>query len=191
MTLMTDLRSYLTNRLNHQTSLDLSVDIQRSASVALILRPQKNSEELELGYIQRAENPYDPWSGHVAFPGGVREATDTTNLDAAIRETLEETGIELFHSEELARLDDIQGRKSGHLLDFYIRAHVFLKVDHVNLLLDETEVADFRWIPLTDLLDPARKTVFNDYPAIDLGFKIPLWGLSYLITENLLTRLSR
>lgn len=191
MVFMTDLRSYLTNRLNHQTSLDLSVDIQRSASVALILRPQVNSEELELGFIQRAENPYDPWSGHVAFPGGVREPSDPTNLDAAIRETLEETGIELFHTEELARLDDIQGRKSGQLLEFYIRAHVFLKVDPVSLLLDETEVADFRWVPLKDLQDPARKTVFLEYPAIDLGFKIPLWGLSYLITQNLLERLSR
>lgn len=188
---MTELRSHLKSKLNHQTSLDLSVDIQRSASVALILRPLNNSNELELGYIQRAENPYDPWSGHVAFPGGVRETTDSTNLDAAIRETLEETGIELYHSEELARLDDIQGRKSGHLLDFYIRAHVFLKNDPVQLLLDETEVADFRWIPLKDLQDPARKTVFNEYPAIDLGFKLPLWGLSYMITENLLLRLSR
>lgn len=188
---MEDIRSYLINKLNHQASLDLSIDIQRSASVALILRPYNGSQELELGYIQRAENPYDPWSSHVAFPGGVREVTDSTNLDAAIRETLEETGIKLFRREELARLDDIQGRKSGHLLDFYIRAHVFLKTDPVKLLLDETEVADFRWIPLKALQDPTRKTSFRDFPAIDLGFKLPLWGLSYLITQNLLDRLSQ
>jgi 8-oxo-dGTP pyrophosphatase MutT (NUDIX family) len=51
---------------------------------------------LELLVIRRAENELDPWSGHMALPGGGREPGDESVYDTARRETLEEIGIDLY-----------------------------------------------------------------------------------------------
>ena len=65
----------------------------RHAAVALMLR--ERSGRLELLVIQRAEKAGDPWSGHMALPGGRREPGDRDAYDTARRETLEEVGIDL------------------------------------------------------------------------------------------------
>ena len=38
------------------------------------------SEDLELLLIRRAEHPLDPWSGHIALPGGRRDPGDPDRL---------------------------------------------------------------------------------------------------------------
>ena len=63
------------------------------AAVALILRALP--DDLELLLIKRARDPRDPWSGHMALPGGRRDAADPDLASTAVRETLEETGVEL------------------------------------------------------------------------------------------------
>ena len=40
----------------------------RRAAVAVILRDAMRGPEVL--FIRRAEHPRDPWSGHMAFPGG-------------------------------------------------------------------------------------------------------------------------
>jgi len=49
----------------------------------------------EILFIKRAGRSGDRWSGHVALPGGKRDAQDTDDLAAAIRETKEEVGLDL------------------------------------------------------------------------------------------------
>ncbi len=66
----------------------------RRAAVALVLR-RTADDVVELLLIKRSEREDDPWSGHVALPGGRRDPSDATLQDTAIRETLEETGIDL------------------------------------------------------------------------------------------------
>jgi len=61
------------------------------AAVAIILTPQPDSILL----IRRADRSGDPWSGHMALPGGRREAGDSDLAGTAIRETAEEVGIRL------------------------------------------------------------------------------------------------
>ena len=47
-------------------------------------------------FIKRAEKPGDPWSGHMAFPGGHLEPKDADLKEhVACRETLEEIGLDL------------------------------------------------------------------------------------------------
>ena len=56
----------------------------RSAAVAAVLRDAGRGPELLL--IRRAERAGDPWSGDMAFPGGVVSAGDPGPFEAALRE---------------------------------------------------------------------------------------------------------
>jgi 8-oxo-dGTP pyrophosphatase MutT (NUDIX family) len=73
------------------------------AAVALLLAP--NPDQLLL--IRRADRVGDPWSGHLALPGGGRQARDRDLLATAIRETAEETAVELQRDWCRAQLDDM------------------------------------------------------------------------------------
>jgi len=55
----------------------------------------------EILFIKRAERAGDPWSGHLAFPGGRAEHGDATLLEIAVREAAEEVGI---HAREGGRI---------------------------------------------------------------------------------------
>lgn len=184
--------------LSSPIPLDLEERLERNACVSVILRGL-SLNSLEIAFIQRAINPNDRWSGQIAFPGGKRELFDKSNLDAALRETREEVGIELSAQELLGRLDDIQARKAGTLLDFYIRPFVFHVDRDFELRLDFEEVADFFWVPLETIKDPQKQTRYNltrddeslELPAVSLNREPPLWGLTYLMVLNLIERLER
>lgn len=64
--------------------------MQRSA-VAMILQVREG--ELHILMIKRAEREGDPWSGHMAFPGGRMDKADAHGFAVAVRETEEEIGL--------------------------------------------------------------------------------------------------
>ena len=133
----------------------------RLAAVALVLRLGANGEP-ELLFIRRAERAGDPWSGHVAFPGGRKDPVDASLLDTARRETLEETGVDLARDGLiLGQLDDLQPR-TPTLPPVMVRPFVAL-VPEVKLTLNY-ECADAFWVPLAWLRDPAsrRMTVLRE-----------------------------
>lgn len=192
------LKDLLLPLLTKPEPVDLDAKLLRHACVAVILRGN-SVDELELAFIQRAYNPQDRWSGHIAFPGGKKEDFDKTDLDAALRETKEEVGVDLNPDELLGRLDDIQARKAGSLLDFYIRPFVFHTNRDFSITLDASEVADFFWVPLKEIQNPYRQTHYPvtreqgtlDLPAVDIDREPPLWGLTYMMVLNLLERLRK
>ena len=49
----------------------------------------------EVLLIRRAARRGDPWTGHIALPGGHREVTDADDCAAAAREAQEEVGFDL------------------------------------------------------------------------------------------------
>lgn len=49
----------------------------------------------EVLFIKRAARKGDRWTSHVALPGGRRDPEDADDQAAAIRETIEEVGIDL------------------------------------------------------------------------------------------------
>ena len=74
--------------------------------MAAILRP--GDPEPEVLLIRRAEKVGDPWSGHMAFPGGRADPRDPDLRATAVRETREEVGLDLENDAELIGiLDDI------------------------------------------------------------------------------------
>lgn len=190
------MKTLLPPLLENPKPLDLFPRLTRHACVAVILKGN-TLENLQLGFIQRAFNPEDRWSGHIAFPGGKKEESDTTDLEAALRETREEIGVELKAEELIGRLDDIQARKGGTMLDFYIRPFVFHLDREITVTPDPAEVADFFWVPVRELINPTRQTVYEvprengslKLPAVSLGRELPLWGLTYMMVLNLLERL--
>lgn len=195
-TLANTLPTTLERKLNSLSATDLSQELEAKACVASILRGS-TLDTLEVAYIRRAISEHDRWSGQMAFPGGKFEEGDLDDFDTAAREVREETGIVLDREECLGRLHDIQARKRGSLLDFYIRPLVFYIDREVDLILDPAEVADFFWVPLTRLQDPTRLRTYEwkegentlELPAIQLHGDPPLWGLTYLMTQDLLGRI--
>src|SRR5438105_6871550 len=79
-----------------------------AASVAVILHD--GDEGLEALFIHRAVRAGDTWSGQIAFPGGRRDPGDADLLATAIRETMEEVGVDLSSAERLGVLDDLYPR---------------------------------------------------------------------------------
>ena len=120
----------------------------RRAAVALIIRAgDEGGGTPELLFIKRAEYPADPWSGQVAFPGGREEAGDPTLTDTAIRETREETGIDLVRDATvIGTLDDLRPQTT-RLPAVIVRPYVVLLHRFEPLLLSD-EVALAFWIPL-------------------------------------------
>ena len=158
------------------------------AAVSLILRA---SAGLEILLIKRAESERDPWSGHVALPGGRRDAEDTNLTHTAIRETSEETGV------ELAAFGWLLGRLTwvvpSHktLPPITIMPYVFGVPEAVEANADSAEVDQVLWLPLPVLLDPkTRGTTTISLPEGPADFPCywvdghAVWGLTYRILSE-------
>jgi 8-oxo-dGTP pyrophosphatase MutT (NUDIX family) len=157
------------------------------AAVALVIAP--DGDDLAVLLIQRATHPLDPWSGHMALPGGRHDATDPSLERTAIRETLEEVGIDLIRDGRfVAALDEIQAQARGRDLDMVISPFLFFLDATLPPTPDTSEVADALWVPLRVFRDERYKgtTHFSrdgfgmDFPAFLYGGKT-IWGLTYRI----------
>jgi 8-oxo-dGTP pyrophosphatase MutT (NUDIX family) len=166
----------------------------RRAAVALIIRAGADGAP-ELLFIQRAEYPADPWSGQVAFPGGREEEADPTLTDTAIRETREETGIDLVRDGTvIGTLDDLRPQ-TVRLPAVIVRPYVVLLNKFESLLLSD-EVALAFWVPLEAFKDApawqdtdvmARGVQMNRRAFHHRGHVI--WGMTERILAQLLALL--
>jgi len=94
-------------------------------------------QDLELLFMQRAEHPKDPWSGHIAFPGGAVEPEDSHTLDTAIRETHEELGFLLSTESWLGSMSPVYGPIIGDKKKVYLYPHIFLIDQRPELTMNE------------------------------------------------------
>ena len=125
----------------------------RLAAVLLALRLGESGDP-ELLMIKRAEAERDPWSGHVACPGGRMEPGDHDLQRTAIRETWEETGIDVGRDGEiLGTLDDVWPR-TPVLPPIVIRPFVGIVRRDVEIV-PSPEVAEAFWVPLPALRERA------------------------------------
>lgn len=168
---------------------------RKHAAVALILRQKQSG--LDMFFIRRSEHDDDPWSGNIAFPGGKIDEEDDHSLQAAMRETSEEVGIDLEGAELLGRLDDI----AGAYLPVRISCFVFLLPGKAPRPTLNEEVRETFWFPLDELADPHRHhTARVEWhgrqrlvPGIDLlGEGGPvLWGITYRLVTQFLDRIEQ
>ncbi|EPY50189.1 nudix family hydrolase [Schizosaccharomyces cryophilus OY26] len=168
--------------LSQKTPMSVTNGPTKRASVAVILAtdpPQKTSSPYWIHQIpsnvvphvlliQRSFREKDRWSGHVALPGGIREADDKSDVHTAIRETNEEVGIDLCEQGAYfaGSLDErIVSSNWGSTPLILLSSFVFVLPNLCELHLDEKEVFSAQWIPLTDLLRPKYFTYIKVDPS--------------------------
>ena len=168
----------------------VGIDAPRAA-VALVLR-DAGPAGIELLFIRRAEHEKDPWSGHMGFPGGRAEPGDAGLEGTAVRETLEETGLDLAgDGEPLGALDEVKALARGRPVDLVITPFVF----RLRRRLDGApshEVVSLHWLPLGRLLAPETRSTLQyqyeetilDLPCLRIDGLV-IWGLTYRMFENL------
>jgi 8-oxo-dGTP pyrophosphatase MutT (NUDIX family) len=175
-------------RLGAHRPSAIATDIApRRAAVAIILRPTSaDAGCCECLFIHRAVHREDPWSGHMAFPGGRLEESDPSPLHAARRETLEEVGIDLERRGELlGAIDEIRASARGRVLPMAISPFVFALTAPATTCCS-AEVAEIVWVSLRQLLDPASASTVP-YVLEGQRFELPcfriaghvIWGLTY------------
>jgi 8-oxo-dGTP pyrophosphatase MutT (NUDIX family) len=162
------------------------------AAVALVLRPATAAGGgLEVLLIRRADREGDPWSGHMAFPGGRADPRDADTIATAVRETREEVGIDLAHGGEwLGALQELHPRSGAPAIHVY--PHVFAVPAGTQAHPNE-EVHRALWVPLSDLSSPgaAAEHVHEHagarvrFPAYAVGPYV-VWGLTYRMLSELL-----
>lgn len=159
----------------------------REAAVALFVRAH---DELELLLIKRAEQEADPWSGHMALPGGRRDAHDVDLLSTARREAREEVGIVSSPADLLGRLDEVAPR-TPRLPPIVIAPFVLAVPPETTALPDAREVSLALWVPLPALADTraADELILEleglprSFPAYRYGEYV-IWGLTHRILQQ-------
>ena len=165
-----------------------------AASVAVILHD--GDEGIEALFIHRAERAGDTWSGQIAFPGGRRDPGDADLLATAIRETMEEVGVDLSSAERLGVLDDLYPR-TPVLPPVVVRPFVFALTARPMIVVSP-EVQSAFWVSFRALHSPGVSGTFTvDHPGIPrrampaytLG-KHTIWGMSERILTPLISLVS-
>ncbi|UCC25435.1 MAG: CoA pyrophosphatase [Gemmatimonadales bacterium] len=164
------------------------------AAVALVLR---EPDPVDLLLIKRSESPRDPWSGHMALPGGRLESGDAHLLETAMRETVEETGVVLAGAARfLGRLPTLMPT-SRRLPPISVAPHVFLAGGGLTAQPASGEVESVHWVSLEAL----RRGAYHDEVEIHFPDEGPrrfpcyrvegevVWGMTYRILTEFLALL--
>jgi 8-oxo-dGTP pyrophosphatase MutT (NUDIX family) len=156
------------------------------AGLALILRDA--GAGIEALFIRRTQRADDPWSGHMALPGGRFDPLDQDLEATARREAFEEVGLTL--ESPIGRLDESAGAYGRLAL---AAPFVFALRGPVDLRLDPVEVDAAFWIDLSHFAEPAHATlhpheragVIRRFPGTRYGDDV-IWGLTYRVFAGFL-----
>jgi 8-oxo-dGTP pyrophosphatase MutT (NUDIX family) len=168
--------------------------VSRRAAVAIML--SQTAGDVNVLMIRRAERKGDPWSGHMAFPGGMVDAKDSHSFAAAVRETEEEIGFQLMPSDRvIGRLSDIRARRArSHSDRGLVVCPYVIRIDRNISAIPNHEVAEVVEVPLSFILDLSNR---RPMPAelLDMPRQIPcyqyqdkvIWGMSLAMLDEILT----
>jgi 8-oxo-dGTP pyrophosphatase MutT (NUDIX family) len=149
------------------------------AAVAIIL--SEESGELKTLLVKRASASDDPWSGHMAFPGGRRSPLDKSIMRTVVRETFEETGVELLKCDFIGMLDPLS---SVVIPNMRVLPFIFACHSKPTITLNEELIAHF-WVPLNALKKTKAEAdiVGNAFPSYEIMGEV-VWGLTFRILEG-------
>ena len=170
--------------LNHITTLIRSRQTKPddSAHAAVVMLLTETDDTPKVLLVKRATREADPWSGHMAFPGGRRGHGDSDLMATACRETREETGIDLAHCTAIGPLDALNSTVRPEM---HIQPFIFSCTEPPEVTLNEELMAHY-WIPLEELERSRDKIRIgpHEHPAYLVEGEA-VWGLTYRMLEKL------
>jgi 8-oxo-dGTP pyrophosphatase MutT (NUDIX family) len=131
--------------------------------------------------------------GQIAFPGGRLDPTDAGPIAAALREAVEETGLDPRGLEPLGVLPPMPVPVSNHVVTpvpaWWTRPSQVAAVDHA-------ETVDVFRVPVADLLDPANRAstehvvgpATHRAPAFTVGGRL-VWGFTAIVLSRMFDEL--
>ena len=178
----------LSMRLPLPTADDLKIEAgRRNAAVAMIF--SMHTGELTLCFGKRAAFEGDPWSGDMAFPGGKGEAIDKTFHEIAVRETFEETGLEIGRNQLIGALKPLTTYGSATRPALTVCPLIYALDAPPPLFNISSELDEAFWIPVQHLWNPTHLTSLTYarnstvYPGIDYRGRI-IWGFTLRMLYN-------
>ncbi len=161
------------------------------AAVAISIGPDDR-----MLFIKRAERDGDPWSGHMAFPGGRAQADDPSPVATAIREAREEVGLDLSGATFVGALPVQMNPVRDPSPNFAIFPYVFRVPEWGPLVPQTGEVAGIHLIDGARLLAGEGRGEFH-YVGYGYDLMLPcvridgtfIWGLTLRMVDQLAERL--
>ena len=162
----------------------------RQAAVAVVLRTR--GDHTEALFLLRASHEGDPWSGHMAFPGGHNEPEDQHLRETAEREVREEIGLDLAVSGRfIGEIDAVRANPRGRNLDLIVTPFVYQLNDVDVSMTPNYEVADILWGSLNDMHSGESLTTggfeiqgqHHRYPGYEVEGQI-VWGLTFRMLDQ-------
>jgi 8-oxo-dGTP pyrophosphatase MutT (NUDIX family) len=156
-----------TRLADHSPGRKLLRRLMKRSAVAMILQVRQG--ELHILMIKRAEREGDPWSGHMAFPGGRMDKGDAHGFAVAVRETEEEVGLTLGPVDKcIGRLTDLNARPHRGTFGMAVSPFVF-RLEREVRFTPNYEVAEVVWVPLEFLLDTDnREQMVWQYKGVEI-----------------------
>ncbi|HSQ53050.1 MAG TPA: CoA pyrophosphatase, partial [Acidobacteriota bacterium] len=155
------------------------------AAVVVFLRAVNQGFQVFL--VKRAEKVGDPWSGQTALPGGKGSSEDHNLRETVVRETLEETCINLLVGCRF--LGTMEPMRSTQKPEMKILPFVVFQEKEQTIDLNE-ELAEYFWVPLAEFAKNKGTVKFgvDEHPAYIIKNNV-VWGLTYRILDKLLALL--
>ena len=159
---------------------------RRPAAVLILFGDGPNGPDLL--FIERAAG-LRSHPGQVAFPGGGSEDVDHNLADTALREAVEETGLDSYGVTILGDLATVEVPISGYRVTPVLG---WWSAPSPVGVVDPGEVASVRRVPIAELTDPANRYLITDRgrrfgPGFLIGDFL-IWGLTAHMLDGVLTR---
>lgn len=190
-----DLPELIARLKRHQVPATVMGKTALRAAVAIVLTEQAGEPHMLM--IRRAKRPGDPWSGHMGFPGGRRDETDSCDLACAVRETQEELGLDLSVHTPICQLGLVNTGWRPDRPEILVQPYVF-HLDDPPPFSPNAEVDGTVWIPVSFLAnDDNREIHLWEWKGTSVESdsyrwgQDRVWGLSLMMIDEMIETIRR
>ena len=141
------------DKLRDSLNRDVLIARSKYRQAAILVAFYEKDGELYLVFEKRARNTRQ--GGDWGFPGGIVEEDDSTFAETAVRETMEELGVDRADIELLGKLGTLV-TPGGTLVEAYVGKLLIESVE--SLAFDRNEVEELIKVPFRFFLETSPET---------------------------------